>query len=164
MINNSLNIEDGNGVNSCERLVEQNEGRRKNERSRNLYSSPFTSRQRETMTFADMAQPQFFSQLLQARSPLLAGQGKRLEHRQDLLVNREFAKERRLLRKIADSAPSPKKHRKPGDVVPVQKNMTAIRRGQSNDDIKRRRFAGAVGAKKPDHLSLSNPETDFIYD
>ncbi len=43
MIDNSLNIEDCNGVDACERLVEQNEGRRNNERARNLYSSPFTS-------------------------------------------------------------------------------------------------------------------------
>src|SRR5262245_43607802 len=42
--------------------------------------------------------------------------------------------------------------------------MAAIRRGQSNDDIKRRRFAGAIGSTKPDYLSLPNPETDFIYD
>src|SRR5262245_45961433 len=42
--------------------------------------------------------------------------------------------------------------------------MAAIRRCQSNDDIKRRGLTGAIGSEKPDNLALPNPETNFIYD
>src|SRR6267142_817180 len=42
--------------------------------------------------------------------------------------------------------------------------MAAIRRCQSNDDIKRRRLAGPIRSEKSDYLTLPDPETDFIND
>ena len=107
-------------------------------------------------------QRQLRQQLAQPRSPRRAVEVQRLEDGEDVLLDRQSAEDRRLLRQVADALPGPDVHRIVGDVGVVQQDAARIRRGQPHDHRERRRLAGAVRPEQADDLARRDLELDAL--
>ena len=59
------------------------------------------------------------------------GRSQRLEDRQDVLLDRQLAEHRRLLRQVADALPRPLVHRRLGDVLAVERDLARLRAGSA---------------------------------
>ena len=102
-----------------------------------------------------MAQAELLDQLLGARAPLLPAQRLRLQHRQNVVLHRQLAEDRRLLRQIADAVlPRAQVHRQPRNVVAVGHNAPRVRPHQSDDHVEAGRLARAVRPQQTHHLAL----------
>src|SRR5215468_9243409 len=92
-----------NRVYSRKRLVEQNIFRFDSQHPRDLRPATLAARQRVTFILPDVTQPELFDQFFHPVVALGPGHRQRFEYGQNVLLDSEFAKDRSLLRKIADS-------------------------------------------------------------
>ena len=83
-----------------------------------------------------------------------------LENRADILLDGKPAKDRGLLRQIADAEASAAIHRQIGDVAPIEADNPGIGGDQPGDDVKAGRLAGAVGPEQTDHLAALHRDVD----
>jgi hypothetical protein len=111
----------------------------------------------------ESAYAQLVEQGLEPPFPLLAVDRERLEDREDVLLDGEFAEDRRLLRQVADAAPRALIHRHPRDVGPVEPDRAGRGRDEARDHVERGRLAGAVGAEQADDLALAQLERDVVH-
>ena len=88
----------------------------------------------------------------------------RLEDRQDVLLDRQAAEDRRLLRQVADALARPDVHRIVGDVVAVELDAPRVGRGQADRHVERRGLAGAVRAEQADDFARRDVEVDAAHD
>src|SRR4029077_13225250 len=70
MINDPLNFNDRNRVDARKRLVQENKFWRNNQRSGNLHSAPFSSRECIRKAFPNVRNSEFFEQILKPFPPL----------------------------------------------------------------------------------------------
>src|SRR5258708_23109562 len=96
--NDALDVEHRDRVDAGERLVEQDEGRLGAERPGYFQSPPLTSRQRNRRMLAQVGDVQVLEQLGEARLDLLGREALQLEDRLHVLLHRQAAKHRVLLR------------------------------------------------------------------
>src|SRR6185312_298917 len=83
----------------------------------------------------------------------------RLQHGENVFFHRQFAKDRGLLRQIADpKIPRPLVHRRARDVLVVHQDASRIRPDQAHNHVKTRRFARAIGPQQANHLALPDVE------
>ena len=87
-----------------------------------------------------------------------------LQHRADILLHRETAKDRRFLRQIADAEPGALIHRQLGDVVAIEFDGAAIGLDQAGDHVKHRGLAGAVRAQQTHRLAAADIDADAAHD
>ena len=112
-----------------------------------------------------MSQVQLLNQLLRPRAARLPAQLLCLQHGENVLLDRQLAKDRGLLRQVADAeAPGPQIHGHARDIFIVDQHPSGIRRNQANDDVKTCSLPGAVGAKQPHDLTLGDLQIDTTYD
>src|SRR5271169_998455 len=83
-----------------------------------------------------------------------------LEDRANILLDGKPAKDRRLLRQVADAATGAAVHRKIGDVLPVEADRSGISGDEPSDDIKTGGLAGPVRSEQPDHLAALHRHVD----
>ena len=107
---------------------------------------------------------QLVEQRLEPVGPVSAVHRQRLEDREDVLLHRQLAEDRRLLREVADPLASPLVHRHPRDILAVEADDAPVRRDQACDHVERRRLAGAVRSEEPDDLALPQFDRDIIHD
>src|SRR5205823_4192514 len=81
-----------------------------------------------------------------------------LEDREDVLLDRQAAKNRRFLWEISDALAGAHVHRIVGDVVAVEDHAARVGRGQADGHVEGRRFAGAVRSEQADDLPRRNVE------
>ena len=117
-----------NRIDARERLVEQDELRRDDQRARDLGAPALAARQRVGRRLRQRRQIQLGEQLAQPRAAADAVEIHRLEDRQDVLLDRQPAEDRRLLRQVADALARPDVHRIVGHVAPVQLDAARIGR------------------------------------
>jgi hypothetical protein len=110
-----------------------------------------------------MDQAQFFNQTIQPFPPLLPVVGKGLQDGQDVVVDRQLAENRGLLRQIADAVSGPQIHGQVGDFPVIQEHLPLVRRSESHQDVKGGCLAGSVWPQEPDNLSLTDPESDVVH-
>ena len=91
---------------------------------------------------------------------LLARQRQGLQNRQDVLLDRQLAEHRRLLRQIADALAGAHVHRIRGDVGAVELHAAAVGTDEADDGVEGRGLAGAVGAEQPDDFAGVHFERD----
>ena len=76
-----------------------------------------------------------------------------LEHGANVVLDVEAAKDRRLLRQIADAEARALIHRQTGDVVAVEFDLALVGLHQPGDHVEDGRLAGAVRAEQADRLA-----------
>ena len=87
-----------------------------------------------------------------------------LEYRENVLLNAQFAKNRCFLWQVTDAKAGPGVHWQRRKVLPIEKNIAAVRCDQANDHVKGCGFAGAVGAEEPNNFAAFNFEGDSFDD
>jgi hypothetical protein len=93
-------------------------------------------------------QAKFIDKLFHLLAALVPRHRLRLQHREDVLLNREFAKNRSFLREIADAILArPEVHGNVSDVLTVVQHAASIRGDQANNGVESSRLACTVGAK-----------------
>ena len=75
------------------------------------------------------------------------------EHGADIVLDRKPAEDRGFLRQIAEAEPRAAIHRERRDIHAVEQDAAGIGLHEAGHQIKTCRFAGAVGAEKPDHFA-----------
>src|SRR5439155_12452530 len=83
--------------------------------------------------------------------------------RQDILLDRHAAKDRRLLGEIADPGASAAIHRIIGQVPAVEVDPARVGPDQPSDQIESCRLAGSVGPEQPDDLTLGDFHRDILH-
>jgi len=146
-------IVDRDRIDAGERLVQQQVFRIGREAAGDFHPPPLAARQRQRRRAAQMGDGKLRQEFLQPLAPLVAVRNGDLEDRQDVVLDREAAKDRHFLRQIADAKPGPAIHRQPGHVAPVDQHLTAIGRDQPGDVVKAGGLARPVGAKQCHHLA-----------
>src|SRR6186997_2302172 len=99
-------------------------------------------------------------------APLLLGVGEvdGLEDRAQVVLGRELAEDRGLLRQVADAALRALVHRQLGDLLAAERDGPAVRRRKAHHHVERRRLAGAVRSEQADDLAGSHPDRDVVPD
>ena len=111
-----------------------------------------------------MAEVQLVDQLFRAGSPFAIAQRLRFQHRQDVLLSGQLAKNRRLLGKIADAeVPRPQVHRHPRDVGLVHQHAPAFGLHQPYDHVKAGCLAGAIRAQQAHHFAAGDSQVNVPY-
>ena len=111
-----LDVGDRDRIDARERLVEQDELRRDDERAGDLGAPPLAARQRVRGRLRERRQIQLRQQLAQPRSTRGRIETHRLEDGENVLLDGQAAEDRRLLRQVADALPRADVHRIVGDV------------------------------------------------
>jgi hypothetical protein len=115
-----LNVSDGDRIDSGKRLVEQHELRRHHQRTGDFDAAPLTPRQRVGRGLGERRQTELGEQLAHAPQSRAGIEIERFENREEVLLHRQTAEDRRLLREIADAAARAHVHRILGHVRPVE--------------------------------------------
>src|SRR5262249_57039664 len=84
------------------------------------------------------------------------------EDRADIVFHVEAAKDRRLLRQIADSEPRPLVHRKISNLVAIELDLAALGLDQAGNHVERRGLTRAVGPQQTDRLAAPHVEADPV--
>ena len=87
-----------------------------------------------------------------------------LQHRADVLLDGEAAKDRGFLRQIADAEPGALIHRQLGDVVAVELDGAAVGLDQAGDHVEHRGLAGAVRPEQTHRLAAADIDADAAHD
>src|SRR5579885_355737 len=160
----ALNLDDGDRIDSRKGFVEAKKQRIEHQRARNFDLAPLAPRKHARGRLGQARDPQFVEQRLQATLAFLLGQGQRLEHRQQILLDGQLAEDRRLLRQVADPAPRPLIKRQAGDLVAAQKYPALVRTQQTDQHVESGRLAGAVWSEQPDDLAGTDMRLDVVHD
>src|SRR5436190_22245282 len=115
-----LDLADRDGIDSHERLVEQDERRLPHERARDLHAPPLAAGELVRLTVGQVREVQIVEQLRQARLARLLAQLEGLQHGHQVLANREPAEDARLLRQVPQPHAGTAVHRLGGDVLAVE--------------------------------------------
>ena len=149
-----LDVFDGNGVDAGKGFVEHNEFGRDGQAARNFRTSALAAGETVAIVFTHLFQTKLLDEAFEHVTLLLLRLARHFKHRGDVVFDAHFAKHRSLLGQIAYAGTGPFVDRKFGDFFVVEKDFAAIGYDESGGHIKRRGFAGTVGAQKPDNLAL----------
>ena len=81
-----------------------------------------------------------------------------------LLLDGQAAKDRGLLRQVADAEPGAPVHRHRGDVEAVDLDRALVDRHQPGDHVEAGGLAGAVRAEQPDRLAGAHADRHAVDD
>jgi len=97
---------------------------------------------------------ELFQQFIPSRHALLLVQiTTGLQYGHDIVANRQFAEYRGFLWQVANTATRPLMHRKRGNLLPIERDLSAV--GWDNPDyhVKAGGFSRAVGPEQTDNLA-----------
>ncbi len=126
MTDERLDIGDRDRVDTGEGLVEQHEGGIGGQGAGNFQPSALAAGERDGRSLAKMRDREFFEQAAQLDILPAAIRLVQFEHGADVLLHRQAAKDRCLLREIADAEPGAAIHRHRRHVVAVDLDRTLI--------------------------------------
>ena len=72
---------------------------------------------------------------------------------ENIVFNAELAENRRFLRQVTQAQPGTFVHRFGRQVPPIEQNIAAVRRDQTNDHVKGGGLAGTIGAEQADDFA-----------
>jgi hypothetical protein len=98
------------------------------------------------------------------RSCAAAIEALQLENREHVLLDRQPAEDRGLLRQIADAFTRAQVHGSLRDVVAVEHDPAGVGRHEAEDQVERSRLSRAVGSEQPDDLPRSDADRDVVHD
>src|SRR5262249_39204852 len=85
-----------------------------------------------------------------------------LEHRADVVLHIEAAKDRRFLRQITDAEPRPLVHRQMGHLVAIELDVTPVSLDEPRDHVERGSLTGAIWSQQADRLAATHVEADAV--
>ena len=150
-----------NRVDPGEGFVKEQVFRFRRKAAGNLHPPPLAARQRQRGGAAQMGDGEFGQQFLKLLAPLVAVGFVDFQHGEDVVLDRQPAKDRHFLRQIADPQTGAAVHRQAGHVLPVDDDMAAVGGNQPGDVVKAGRLARTVGAEKRHHLPPREVERDI---
>src|ERR1700722_6907511 len=117
-------------------------------------------RQRDRRRLAQAGDVEFLEQRVEiVLAPLGVGLD-HFEHGADVLLDTETAKDRGLLRQIADAEPGALIHRQLGDVAAVEFDAALVGFDQAGGHVEHGGLAGAVRAEQADGFAFAHIEAD----
>src|SRR5882724_10708152 len=158
-----LNVAHRDRVDAGEWFVEQHVIRTGGQRAGDLDAPPFAARESDRRRLAQPRDVEFVEQRIELGLALFSGGFDDFEHRADILFDREAAKDRGLLRQIANPQPRALIHRELGDVVAVEFDGAAIRLDQAGDHVEHGGLAGAVRTQQADRLAAADIDADAAH-
>jgi hypothetical protein len=159
----ALDVEHRDRVDASEGLVQQDEGGLAAQGARDLQAPALAARERDRRVLAQVRDVQVLEQLLQARLDVAARQALQLEHRLHVLLDRELAERRVLLRQVGDAQARARVDRQVRELAPVELDAPGVRGDQADDHVKAGGLARAVGAQQPDHLAAGHLERHVLH-
>ncbi len=166
MAHDALDIVHGDRVHTGEGLVEQHEARLGREGTGNFHAASLAARQAQPHAAADVADVQFLEQGLERGVPrrVLVEVGAHLEDGPDVVLDRELAEHRGLLRQVAHAEAGPAVHRQSGQLLVVEPDAAGVAGHQSHDHVEGGGLAGAVRPEQADHLAGIDLERQVDHD
>ncbi len=134
------------------------------QRARDLQAPALAARERQRRVLAQVRDVQVLEQLLQARLDVGARQALQLEHRLHVLLDRELAEDRVLLRQVGDAQARARVDRQVRELAAVELDASGVSGDQADDHVEAGGLARAVGAEQPDHLAAGYLEGDVLHD
>ncbi len=151
---------DRQGIDTRERLVQQDEGGARRERAGDLGTPPLAAGKRAATAVTDMPEIEFLDQDSRLVPPLFAAGLDRFQHHHDVFFDTEAGKNRRLLRQISDTHARAHVERERCHVIAVDLDHAAVGGNDAGDHVEYGRFAGAVRTEQPDGFAAGEIEAD----
>ena len=167
MTDHGLDLRDGNRVDPCEGLIEQDERGLHGQCSSDLRAPSLAAREAFAKAQSHIAQGEFTEQGVGFLSRSVAIKvPARLQNSEHVLLDRQFSEHACFLRQVADAQPRALVHRcarKVGvAVLPLQADRTCVGANQTDDHVEGGGLAGAVRPEQADNLSRCNGERNIL--
>src|SRR2546422_5586570 len=159
-----LDVGDGDRVDAGEGLVEQQVLRRRHQRARDLQPPALAARQGVGRVRRQGGQVELGQQLAGPLPALGGGQVQCLEDGEQVFFHRQLSEDRRLLRQIPQAHPAALVHGQGRDLLPFQKDTSALGRQQADQHVEGRRLAGPVRPEQADDLAPVDVQGDVVHD
>ena len=160
-----LNIDDRDGVNAGEGLVEQHERWPERNGPGDLNPTSFSTREAVAIVGGLMADAELLEHLIH---PLMAGIAVEsrdgFQHREQVVPHRETAKDGRFLGQVSDAFACTLVHGEPTDVLSVEQNRAPISAHETANHVKAGRFSSAVRAEQADDFTATDGDIDIVHD
>src|SRR6185369_10844798 len=111
-----------------------------------------------------MCDAELLEQLAQTYLTLFGRNRQSLKDGEDVLLDRELAEHRWLLREVADPRAGTLVHRQIRQIFAVERHAAAVGTQQTDDDVEGRRFSGAVRTEQADDLPRGDRHRDVAQD
>ena len=112
--------------------------------------------------FPQALQPELPDQRLHAPLAFGGGEVEGLEDGAQVVLHRQAAEDRGLLRQIADAALGAQEHRHVGEVDVAEQHLALVGRRQAHHHVEGSGLAGAVGAEQADHLAGADVHRNVV--
>ena len=107
--------------------------------------------------------PELLDQPFHPLATLVPRNRLRFQHCKDVVLDRQFAKYRRLLRQVTDAVvPRPEIHRDISNVLVIDQNSPSIGLDQPDDYVKAGSLASAIRTEQADHFTLFYVKVDVV--
>src|SRR5262245_36002501 len=159
-----LDVTDRDGIDTRERLVQEEVLRRRHERPRDLETAALAAGERVGGIAREGREVELGQELAGAFPALGGREVQRLEDGEQVLLDGQLPEYRRFLWQIADPLAAPLVHRQPGDLLTLEKDPPAVGREQADHHVEGRRLAGAVRPEESDDLTALDVEGDGVDD
>ena len=156
--NDGLDVGHGDGVNTRERFVQQEERGVAREGARNLEAAAFATRAAHRLRLADMRNLEFLEQFLQAALAFAALHVLRLEDGHDVVLDGELAEDGGFLRQVAEPQAGALVHGLVRHLHVVQEDVPRVGTDHAHDHVERGRLPGTVGPEQADNLALRHAD------
>ena len=162
ILDDLLNICNGERINARERLIEQDELRLKREAACNLDAAALTTRQLRTTSVANMSDVKLLEESVELVLLLRLRKLRRLKDCLDVLRDGQLAKDGRFLRKIADPQPRTPIHGIVRDTDVGEIDIAVRGFLKTDDHVKCGRLARAIGTQEANDLALVDTDRDTV--
>ena len=162
LIDDILDIFDGDRIDTCERLIEHDEFRRDGETACNLDTTSFATRKAVTEVLAHLMQAELRDERFELLFLLVFCQIGHLESGEEIVFDRHLSIDRSLLCEVADSCLRTFINRIFGDFLVVEEYSALIRHDETGGHIESCCLACAVWTKQTYYLTLLHVDADMI--
>ena len=156
-------VADGDGVDTREGLVQQDEMGIGGERPGDLHPAAFAAGEGQRRGAAQVGNGEFRQQRLQNRLPPVARFLHHLEHGADVVLHGQAAEDGRFLGKVSDAQPRPAIHGQFGDIFAVQVYGPVVGRQKPHDNVETRCLAGAVRPQETHDFAALDGQADAAH-
>lgn len=157
-----LNFVNRDGINARKRFVEHQQLWIRHERAGDGEAAFFTAAQSERSILANMRDSELRQQTVAPLASLSGVERECFEHRVQILLDGQLAKDRFFLGQVAKAEPRTDMHGEPADIGVIEKNGPAVRAHETDDHVKACGLPRSVGAEEPDDFSVMNVDVHPI--
>src|SRR5690554_156804 len=157
VLDDLLDVANGDGVNTGKGLVKQDELRVGGQRAGDFYTATLTAGQAHARAVADMGDVKFLQQAFQLIIALsLVEILAQLEDGHDVVAHTQLAKNRGFLWQVTESGSGAAMHGNMADVLAVDTDAAMIGTYQADNHVETGGLASSVGAEQTHHLATPN--------